>query len=101
MIYLINGLANEPLALTKINNLEFKINQAKLLKQDVDAKYQNGQIIQINKNELLIKVCNGYISLLKIQAPNKKMLDIKNFLQGNNYFTINDIFENVLIQTKK
>lgn len=101
IVYLINGLANEPLALTKINNLEFKINQAKFLKQDVDKKYQNGQIIQINKNELFIKVCNGYISILKIQAPNKKMLDIKNFLQGNNYFKINDIFENVLIQTKK
>ncbi|MBO6095316.1 hypothetical protein J6P11_04935 [bacterium] len=101
MIYLINGLANEPLALTKINNLEFKINQAKFLKQNVDTKYHNGQIVKINKNELLIKVCNGYISILKIQAPNKKMLDIKNFLQGNNYFKINEIFENVLIETKE
>lgn len=101
IIYLINGLANEPLALTKINNLEFKINQAKFLKQNVDTKYYNGQIVKKNKNELLIKVCNGYISILKIQAPNKKMLDIKNFLQGNNYFKINEIFENVLIETKE
>ena len=93
IIYLINGLADTPLAIAKINNLEFKINQAKYIEQPGSKEYLNGQIIEMNKKELFIKVNDGIISILKIQAPNKKMLDIKEFLQGNNYFKINDIFE--------
>ena len=93
IIYLINGLADTPLAIVKINNLEFKINQAKYIEQTMNEKYKNGQIIEMNKKELLIKVNDGIISILKIQAPNKKMLNIKEFLQGNNYFKINDVFE--------
>ncbi len=93
IIYLINGLADTPLALAEINNIELKIKQAEFKEIEVNNSISNGTIIACDK-ELLIKVNNGIISVLKLQAPNKKMLDVKQFLNGNNIFKQFDKFNN-------
>lgn len=43
----------------------------------------NGQIIEVTKKELKIKCNNGYISIITIQPPNSKRMEIQAFLAGN------------------
>ncbi len=42
-----------------------------------------GTVVKISKNELIISTKDGYISILEIQAPNSKKMNISAFLAGN------------------
>ena len=48
-----------------------------------NLNYTNGQIVEVNKKELKIKCNDGYISILEIQPPNSKKMNISSFLAGN------------------
>ena len=90
----INAFANEPLAMTYLNDLQFKIAQAAFIPNlNVNQAIANGTIITCNKQELIIKVKDGNISILQIQPQNKKMMPIKAFLNGNNLLHVNDQFK--------
>ena len=90
----INAFANEPLAMTYLNDLQFKIAQAAFIPNlNVNQAIANGTIITCNKQELIIKVKDGAIRILQIQPQNKKMMPIKAFLNGNNLLHENDQFK--------
>lgn len=90
----INAFANEPLAITYLNGYQFKIAKA-TFKHDanVNCQINNGTVIKCDKNELVVKVLDGTISIQSIQPQNKKMLAIKAFLNGNNLIHVHDQFK--------
>ena len=91
----IDAFANEPLAITYLNDYQFKIAKALFTKKDnANNSIANGTVVKCDKNELLVKVKDGIISILSIQPQNKKMLAIKAFLNGNNLIHLNDQFKN-------
>ena len=80
--------------MTYLNDLQFKIAQAAFISNlNVNQAIANGTIITCNKQELIIKVKDGTISILQIQPQNKKMMPIKAFLNGNNLLHENDQFK--------
>ena len=90
----INAFANEPLATTYLNDCQFKIAQAIFTPTEhKNEGIANGTVIKCDKQELIVKVKDGTISILQIQVQNKKMLPIKAFLNGNNLVHVNDQFK--------
>lgn len=84
----IRGLALEPGAYFKFNNQPYKVLEAR-----ISDKYENetpGTIISLNK-EFIVKTKDKALSIIKIKAPGKKELDIKNFLNGQRIFKEHDI----------
>lgn len=63
------------------NSIVFRIYESSIV--DVEGDYECGEILEASpKKGLLIKAGTGAISIAKIQAPNGKILDTKNFLNG-------------------
>lgn len=60
----------------------YKVYKVAYKEEDID-NFENGEIIEVTKKELKIKCNNGYISILTIQPPNSKRMDISSFLAGN------------------
>ena len=90
----INAFANEPLAITYLNDWQFKVAQAIFdPNANVNQSIANGTIITCDKQQLVVKVKDGTIAILQIQPQNKKMLPIKAFLNGNNLIHVNDQFK--------
>lgn len=90
----INAFANEPLAITYLNDYQFKIGKALFKPNNLENQaIANGTVLKCDKQELVIKVKDGTISILTIQPQNKKMLPIKAFLNGNNLIHMNDQFK--------
>ena len=84
----IRGLALEPGAYFKFKNQPYKVLEAR-----ISDKYENetpGTIISLNK-EFIVKTKDKALSIIKIKAPGKKELDIKNFLNGQRIFKEHDI----------
>lgn len=75
----IRGLNPWPLANILINDLEYKIIEARFLKKEVQ---EIGIIIEIDKNNLGITCSNGIIYLEKIKPFGKKIMTIKEYLNG-------------------
>lgn len=68
-----------------INQEYIKIDDVKIFKMTQTIETNKiGCIIDINKNYLIIQAKDGYISIGSIQFPGKKMLSIKNILNGKN-----------------
>ncbi|WP_099203058.1 methionyl-tRNA formyltransferase [Miniphocaeibacter massiliensis] len=44
-----------------------------------------GKVLSVNDEGIKISVKGGYIILKKIQFPNKKAMEVKDFLKGNNF----------------
>jgi methionyl-tRNA formyltransferase len=87
----IKGLSPEPGASAKINGITLKFYQA--IKNDIiDISHAPGTVLSI-KNQLIIKTLDGAIEIREIQAPGKKKMNIKDFLNGQNILKINDVFE--------
>ncbi len=90
LVNLIRGLNPSPIAYFKLEENAYKVYKAK----DFDKNYldsfgvnfnnlKNGEIaVSKAKIGLLIKCADGYLSILEIQAPNSKRMDIKSFLNG-------------------
>lgn len=73
------------------NSIVFRIYESSIT--EVVGDYQCGEILEASpKKGLLIKAGIDAISVAKIQAPNGKILDIKNFLNGYQ-FNIGDRVE--------
>lgn len=76
----IKALNSKPGAKFYIENELFKIGKAK----KSDIIYIEPGFINQEKDKLIIGCKKGSIEVLQIQKPGKKMLDIKEFLKGNN-----------------
>jgi methionyl-tRNA formyltransferase len=87
----IRGLSPEPGATARIKNIALKFYKAE--ESDIiDSKAHPGTIV-FSKKRLTIKTLDGAIDILEIQAPGKKQMAIKDFLNGQNLLTEGDQFD--------
>jgi len=63
----------------------------KAIKSDIMTLQQPGTILQ-SKKRLIIQTIDGAIEVLEIQAPGKKKMPIKDFLNGQNIIKDGDVF---------
>lgn len=85
---LIRGLSDEPGAYCEYNGQRIKIYEASIEKNDSDAS--PGTIINIKKS-LIVKCKTDAISILELQIPGKKRMNVKDFLNGQKLLNLNDI----------
>lgn len=85
---LIRGLSDEPGAYCEYNGQRIKIYKASIEKNDSDAS--PGTIINIKKS-LVVKCKTDAISILELQIPGKKRMNVKDFLNGQKLLKLNDI----------
>lgn len=85
---LIRGLSDEPGAYCEYNGQRIKIYKASIEKNDSDAS--PGTIINIKKS-LIVKCKTDAISILELQIPGKKRMNVKDFLNGQKLLNRNDI----------
>ncbi|MCK4904868.1 methionyl-tRNA formyltransferase [bacterium] len=79
---LVRGLNPWPSACTHLNGKMFKIHKAQIL-QLGDAKINSGEIIEVDKNNLVVATGEGDLSLLEVQIEGKRKMSIQDFLQGH------------------
>ena len=90
LVNFIRGLNPSPIAYFKAGGAKFKVYKAKAVDKDYLNNYgldfeclSNGEIALARvKQGLFIRVNDGYLSILEIQAENSKRMDIKSFLNG-------------------
>ena len=75
----LRGLMPEPAATININNTNYKVYNIE--KSDIIKDMKTGEVF-IDKKGLHIQTKEGKIIILEIQAPGKKRLKIKDFLNG-------------------
>ena len=75
----INGLALEPGAVVKLKDFSFKVFEAKAVADHSD--FVPGTVLSLKK-QVLIKTLDGAVALNKILVPGKKVLDAKDFVNG-------------------
>lgn len=85
---LIRGLSDEPGAYCEYNGQRIKIYKSSIEKNDSDAS--PGTIINIKKS-LVVKCKTDAISILELQIPGKKRMNVKDFLNGQKLLKLNDI----------
>lgn len=85
---LIRGLSDEPGAYCEFNGQRIKIYKALIEKND--SNVAPGTIINIKKC-LIIKCKTDAISVLELQVPGKKRMNVKDFLNGQKLLNLNDI----------
>lgn len=85
---LIRGLSDEPGAYCEYNGQRIKIYKSSIEKNDSDAS--PGTIINIKKS-LIVKCKTDAISILELQIPGKKRMNVKDFLNGQKLLNLNDI----------
>lgn len=78
----IRGLNDSPYACFILNDLEFKAIESKI--GDSKKEGSNGEIINIYKNGIGIKVSDGEIILTKIKPFSKNIMDVSSYLNGIN-----------------
>ena len=79
-INLVRGLSPYPAAWLKADGQSFKIFDSK--RSDFNQHELTTGTIVCNKNQMLIKMNDGWMEVLKIQAEGKKRLPIDAFLRG-------------------
>lgn len=45
----------------------------------------NGKVVAVSKDFIKISVSDGYIAITRLQVPNKKPVDVSDFLNGNDF----------------
>lgn len=90
LINRLRGLMPEPAASISINNVNYKVYNIK--KSDIIKEMKTGEVF-INKEGLHIQTNEDKILILEIQAPGKKRLFIKDFLNGQKDIKNGDLVE--------
>ena len=91
----VRGMNPYPVSYFTLNNKIFKVYQ---VSYEITNKYQdkrNGEVIIQDKNNFLIKVCDGIIKLLEIKKEGKKKMLIKEYLNGEK-----DNYEGMIVNEK-
>ena len=79
---LVRGLNPWPSAYTYLNDKMLKIHKTGVDNAS-NLKGIPGEIIDVNKNKLLIATGNGNLSILEVQLEGKRKMPINEFLQGH------------------
>ncbi len=80
---LVRGLNPWPSAYTSLNGKMFKIWEAKAM--EINEQYtdkDNGEIVEVNKDSIIVKTGNGLLKLLQVQLEGKKRMFVEDFLRG-------------------
>lgn len=77
----IRALSDEPGAYLLLEDEVLKIYKAKIISRDI--KGQVGELLQIDKNGVLLQCKDGILSLLELQRGGKKRMGYKDFANGN------------------
>ena len=77
----VRGLSETPGGYVLLDNQVFKILKAKVHSSKVSG--QVGEIVQADKNGLILQLKDGQISLLEVQKQGKNKMDYKSFVNGN------------------
>ena len=77
----VRALSDEPGAYLLLEDEVLKIYKARIVNHDV--KGQVGELIQIDKNGVLLQCKDGILSLLELQRGGKKRMGYKDFANGN------------------
>lgn len=86
----IRGLSLNPGAYGLFNDSRIKIYKASVIKDN--SQNEPGTIIEISKN-MVIKCGKDAIKVEVLQVPGKKQINIKDFLNGQKMFKVNDHFQ--------
>lgn len=77
----IKGLSETPGAYVMLDNQVFKLLKAKDYSSKVTGTV--GEIVQADKNGLILQLKDGQIALLEVQKQGKNKMDYKSFINGN------------------
>lgn len=84
IIRFINGMYGWPVAFTEYKSIKMKIYNAIISKLSLEYdKYENGEIVKVNKDGIYIKVKDGLVIVKEIQVPGKKRILVKDYIIGN------------------
>ncbi len=89
---LIRGLYDKPIARCYYNGLLVKIHRARI-SSDL-SKVKSGTITKITKNGICIASKDYDIEIFEIQLPNKKVLAVKELINGSHPFKIGGVWYN-------
>lgn len=83
----INTCKDRPGAYVEIENIRYKIKEASYL-SDKDTEeerkdLQIGEIVEVSPQGIKIRALDGYLVIKEIQAPNKRAMPVRDFLNGN------------------
>lgn len=87
----LKGLSPEPVGYSIINSNQIKIYQVRKSDIILENHLIPGTIIQARK-QLIVKTKDGALEILNLQAPGKKQMDAKSFLNGQTIFKPLDCF---------
>lgn len=79
---LVRGMNPYPVSSFILDNKVYKVYEVSYEITDKYSNKTNGEIVLQNKNDLAIKCQDGLIYLKKIKREGKKLMDIKDFLNG-------------------
>lgn len=77
----VRGLSEIPGGYVLLDNQVFKILKCSIHSEDISGRV--GQIVQADKNGLILQLKNGQIKLLEVQKQGKNKMDYKSFINGN------------------
>lgn len=77
---LIRGLNSNPGAYAYLENKRMKIFRTEILNKKYDG--ENGEIVDITKDGIIIKTCDGALKILEIQLEGKKKTLVRDYLNG-------------------
>jgi methionyl-tRNA formyltransferase len=77
---LIRGLNPWPSAYSVWNGKVMKLWEAKVVDKEYEGAY--GQVVEVDRDSLVIKTGKGGLSIRKLQLQGKKCMDIDAFLRG-------------------
>jgi len=88
----IRGLSSNPGAFSILNNKIVKFYDAIFELTNKYEKEKNGLIVEINKDNIVIKVRDGIIKITDIQIESRKRANISQIINGNSLLKLNAIF---------
>jgi methionyl-tRNA formyltransferase len=72
----------EPLVYVMVNDQTMKIHSLSALDRELSHECEDGTLVEVGKEEIVVKVKNGYIALKEVQLPGKKAQSVKDFMNG-------------------
>ena len=77
---LVRGLNPWPSAFTGLDGKTLKIWSAKVLNKEAEGEF--GEIVEVTKEDIMVKTGNGILQLKEVQLEGKKRMDTGSFLRG-------------------
>ena len=78
----VRGMNPYPVAYFTLNNVVYKIYEVDFEESDRFDSSEIGEVVIQDKNDLVIKASDGLIYLKKIKKEGKRLMDIKDYLNG-------------------